>query len=357
MKTFWLTCATAVATAAALAGCAETGTGDDSTGSLAAAVTATGADGATYRLPAGTYVQVWNDTFNDYFLMDGDDPVVSIELPVGDYNVSLVNGGGYTFQWPLERTNVDATTETVESTLLTPQPISVSIFEDATTTLVFQFLVVDGGTVTFAHGVLDISIDVDVTESVMGRAMFSGTYVKNYELYSATAPADLSTHVPAMGSNVFHQITVNVAGDWEQTSSYSACSSATLYGGVVSLSIYDLTREAWLSGATARVCIYGAPYDPTVWVSSSRTGAALTPAFQSYGALDFYFDQSMTGVLPDQIFDGTTLDLGAMTGTFDVAANLRSDIWASGDGGASWDNWYTDSNDGATITFQFLPTL
>jgi len=187
--------------------------------------------------------------------------------------------------------------------------------------------------------------------------MFSGTYVKNYEAYGATAPADLSTHVPAMGSNVFHQIIVNVTGDWEQTSSYSACSSATLNSGVVSLSIYDLTREAWLSNATARVCIYGAPYDPTVWVSTTRVGPAITPAFQAYGDLDFIFDQAMTGVLPDPIFDGETLDLGAITGTFDVAANLRSDIWASSTDGASWDSWYTDSDDGATITFQFLPTL
>lgn len=357
MTTRLVRCATAVAAAAALAGCAETEPDEDSVGSLAAAVTATGADGATYRLPAGTYVQVWNETFYEYFPMDGDEAVLSIELPIGDYYVSLGHPNGYTVEWPLDRENVDATTETVTSTLLTPQPVSVSIFEEATTTLAFQFLVVNGGTVTFAHGVLDLSIDVDVQESVVGRAMFSGTYVKGSEFFGPTAPADLGTHVPALGSNVFHQIVVSVVGDWHQTSTSSVCSTAILQSGIVSVSIYDLTREAWLPDATAMLCVNGGPYAPFLWLSSSRSGAAITPAFQAYGDYTFYFQQSMSAALPDPVFDGDTLDVGALTGTFELPANLRSDIYAIPGGGSSFESWYYDSNDGATVTFQFLPTL
>lgn len=361
MKTRLVRCATAIAAAAAIAGCAETAQDEaDSFGSLATAVTATGTDGATYRLPAGTYVQAYNDIFYDYWSMDGDNSILSVEVPVGNYYVALGHANGYTVEWPLERENPDATTETVNATLLTAQPVSVVVTENATTSLVFQFLVVDGGTVTFAHGIIDISVDVTVDESTIGRAMFSGTYVKSYESFGTTAPPDLNTHVPAMGANVFHQIIVNVVGDWHQTSTTTACSTATLNSGVVSASIYDVTREAWLAGAgttpTATLCVY-AGANPYLYVTSSRSGAALTPAFQGYGDYQFYFQQSMSTNLPDEVFDGDTLDLGAMTGTFELPAYLSSNIYAFPTGGTVWENWYNDGNSGADITFQFTPTL
>ena len=357
MTTRLVRCATAVAAAAMLAGCAETGADEDSYGSLAAAVTATGEDGATYRLPAGTWVQVWNGTFYDSWLMDGDATVVSVEVPVGDYYVSLAHADGYTVEWPLDRTNPDATTETVNSTLLTPQPVSVTVTEGAVSTLVFQFQVVNGGTVTFAHGVIDISIDVDVTESTVGRAMFSGNYVKSYESVGPTAPPELAALLPATGDTVFHQIRVNVLGDWVQTSSNSACSSVQLVSGIVSLSLFDVTREAWYPDASAQLCVYGNVYAPFIYISSSRSGAALTPNFQALGDYQFYFQQAMSTTLPDAVFDGETLDLGALTGTFDLAANLTTSIFAMPTGGSAWENWYNDGNDGSSVTFEFVPTL
>jgi hypothetical protein len=292
--------------------------------------------------------------------MDGDNSILSVEVPVGSYFVALGHGNGYTIEWPLERENPDATTETVNATLLTGQPVSVVVNENATTSLVFQFLVVDGGTVTFAHGIIDISVDVTVEESTIGRAMFSGTYVKDFEFIGPAAPPDLNTHVPAMGANVFHQMIVNVVGDWHQTSTTSACSTATLSSGVVSASIYDVTREAWLAGGgstpNATLCVYAGP-NPYLYVSSNRSGAALTPAFQAYGDYQFYFQQQMATYLPDQVFDGDTLDLGALTGTFELPAYLGSGISAFPAGGTTWDTWYYDNGSGSTVTFQFTPTL
>ena len=193
MMTRLVRCATALAAAAALAGCAETEPGEsDSFGSLAAAVTATGTDGATYRLPAGTYVQVWNDTFYDYWSMDGDMNILSVEVPVGDYYVALGHSNGYTIDWPLDRENPDATTETVNGTLITPQPVSVTVTEGNTSSLVFQFQVVNGGTVTFAHGLIDFSIDVNEAESTVGRMTFSGTYTKDAETFGPTSPPSSS---------------------------------------------------------------------------------------------------------------------------------------------------------------------
>ena len=351
--------AMALAAAAALAGCAETEPDEsDSYGSLAAAVTATGSDGATYRLPAGTYVQVWNDTFYDYWSMDGDNSILEVEVPVGDYYVSLTHANGYTVQWPLDRTNVDATTETVDSTLLTPQPVSVTVTEGMTSSLVFQFQVVDAGTVTFAHGLIDFSIDVDVAESTVGRTIFTGTYTKTSENFGPTSPPELVPMVHPLGASIFHSITVNVLGDWVQTSSNSVCSTASLVGGTVSASYVELAREAWTGGASAQMCIYGGIYAPFVYVTSQRGGPAITATFSTLtGVDDFYFSQTMTTVLPDTVFDGDTLDLAAMTGTFSVSGTVYSSIWAFPTGGSGYENWYNDNNTSTSQSFQFFPTL
>lgn len=357
MTTWIVRCATALAVAAALAGCAETAPDDDTFGSLATAVTATGTDGATYRLPAGTYVQVWNDTFFDYWSMDGDMNILTVEVPVGDYYVALGHSNGYTVEWPLDRTNVDATTETVDATLLTPQPVSVTVTEGATSSLVFQFQVVDGGTVTFAHGLIDFSIDVSVDTSTIGRNTFSATYTKDGENFGPTAPPELGDLVPAVGDPVFHQISVNVVGDWVQTSSNSACSTATLIGGTVSASYVEFAREAWTGGATARFCVYGGIYAPYVYLTSQRVGPAVTATFAALPADELYVFQTMSTVLPDPVFDGTTLDLGAMTGTFTVTGSLYSSLYGLPSGGTSYEYWYDDYHSSSSVTFQYVPTL
>ncbi|HEU5057202.1 MAG TPA: hypothetical protein VFU21_11780 [Kofleriaceae bacterium] len=347
---------TAVAAAAALAGCAETSPDEDSYGSLATAITATGTDGATYRMPAGTYVQAWSGTFSDWWSMDGDFQILTIEVPVGDYQVALGHASGYTVEWPLERTNPDATTETVNATLVTVQPVAVTVNEGATSSLVFQFQVVDGGTVTFAHGLIDISIDVDVTTSTVGRATYSATYNKDSEDLGPTAPPELGDMVPAVGSAVFHQISVNVVGDWVQNTSNSACSTATLIGGTVSASYVEITREAWLGG-TARLCVYGGIYAPYVFVESWRAGPAITATFQALPADELYVYQTMSTILPDPIFDGTNLDLGAMTGTFTLSGSMYTYLYGLPPGGSSFEYWYGDFNSSAAQTFTFVPTL
>ena len=358
MKTRIVQIATAVAAAAALAGCAETASDDeDRYGSLATAVTATGSDGATYRMPAGTFVQVYSSTFSDFWSMDGDFQILTVEVPVGDYDVNLSHSAGYTVEWPLERTNPDATTETVTATLVTVQPVEVTVNEGATSSLVFQFQVVDGGTVTFAHGVIDISIDVDVDESTVGRTTYSATYTKDGENFGPTAPPELGDMVHGVGDAVFHQISVNVVGDWVQNSSNSACSTATLIGGTVSLSYIELTREAWLGGATAQLCVYGGIYAPYVFLQTSRTGPAITPTFQALPADEISVFQSMYTVLPDTIFDGTTLDLGAMTGTFTLSGVMYSYLYGWPSGGTGFEYWYDDFNSSAAQTFTFVPTL
>ena len=358
MKTRFVRYATALAAAAALAGCSETEPSEsDSFGSLAAAG------------ESGTWVQVWNDTFYDAWSMDGDMNILSVEVPVGDYYVSLGHSNGYTVEWPLDRTNPDATTETVDGTLLTPQPVSVTVTEGMTSSLAFQFQVVDGGTVTFAHGLIDFSIDVNVAESTVGRGTWTGTYTKDAENFGPTAPAELTGMVHPLGASIFHQIRMNpantgqndrpnVVGDWHQTSSNSVCSTATLLGGTVTSSYVEFAREAWTGGASAQLCIYGGIYAPYIYVTSSRSGPAVTATFSMLTGVDsFYFSQTIATVLPDTVFDGDTLDLGAMTGTFSVSGNVYSSMWAQPTGSTSYEAWYSDNNTSTSMSFDFTPTL
>ena len=65
----------------------------------------------------------------------------------------------------------------------------------------------------------------------------------------------------------------------------------------------------------------------------------------------------MATVLPDTVFDGETLDLGAMTGTFTLTGSVASQIWAFPTGGTSYENWYVNDNTSSSMTFQFAPTL
>src|SRR5688572_2009899 len=71
--------------------CIETPEEGDGYGSIGAAVTATGSDGATYRLMPGAYLQVvgQGNGFGDNFGLDGDAATISIDVPVGDYAVYL----------------------------------------------------------------------------------------------------------------------------------------------------------------------------------------------------------------------------------------------------------------------------
>jgi hypothetical protein len=355
MRARFLNIVAVIGATAALGACSET-SGEDTYGTIEAAITAPGGNGSTYRLPDGTVASVFSATYGDSFSLDGDAQVVAFDVPVGDYDVYLQNYNGYTVEWPLQRTNADMTVETVNATLLTPTPVAVTVLEDQVSNLVFQFQVVDGGTITFAQGTIQISVAVDETESVAGRLDIGGDYQKNYENFGETAPAALADRVPAVGDAIFQDVYLNVVGDWVQSSSNTVCSSASFIGGVVSGNIYDLTLEAWTDDATARVCLYGNGASPYIYIDSFRSGPPLSSTFLDLGT-DFYIQQFVGDWLPNPVFDGETLDLSGLTGTLTLPnAGLSTVVWAlNGDG--NYDYWYQDSYGATSVTLRFRPQI
>jgi hypothetical protein len=261
---------TALAAAAALAGCAETEPGEsDSFGSLAAAVTATGTDGATYRLPAGTYVQVWNDTFYDYWSMDGDMNILSVEVPVGDYYVALGHPTDTRSTGPLDRENPDATTETVNGTP-SPQPVSVTVTA-ATLLAGLPFQVVDGGTVTRARA---HRLPIDVNEAEHGRPHDLPAPTKRTPRPRPDSPPSWSPW-STRSAPVSSTRSWSAVGDWADLEQLGLLHRHA-HGGTVSASYVELAHEGLTGGATARVCVYGGIYALYIFVTSTRTGPAVT---------------------------------------------------------------------------------
>ncbi|WP_437779196.1 hypothetical protein [Sorangium sp. So ce1097] len=81
-----------------------------------------------------------------------DETVLSAALPTGDYQGFLEPG------WVLERYEGD-TFVPVQAALISPNPAGFTIFDGATTELVYRFQT-DGTIITIGNGQLDISIEV-----------------------------------------------------------------------------------------------------------------------------------------------------------------------------------------------------
>ncbi|WP_437876201.1 hypothetical protein [Sorangium sp. So ce513] len=81
-----------------------------------------------------------------------DETVLSAALPTGDYRGFLEPG------WVLERYEGD-TFVPVQAALISPNPAGFTIFDGATTELVYRFQT-DGTIITIGNGQLDISIEV-----------------------------------------------------------------------------------------------------------------------------------------------------------------------------------------------------
>jgi len=355
MRARFLNIVAVAGAAAALGACSETS--EDTFGTIEAAITAPGGNGSTYRLPDDTYAYVSSSTYADIFSLDGDAQVIAFDVPVGDYSVYLQNNNGYTIDWPLERTNADMSVETVNATLVTPQPVAVTVLEDQVSSLVFQFQVVDGGTVTFAQGTIQISVAVDETESTAGRLDIGGDYQKNYDQFGDAAPAVLADRVPAVGDAIFQDLYINVVGDWVQTSGDSVCSTASLIGGTVSSNIYDLTVEAWTGETNMRLCLYGNEWPAYMYLDSYRFGATSTGTFSDL-APELYFSQTIGAYLPNPVWDGETLDLGGFAGTHVLSvANLQSTVYGLSADGTQYVHWYSDGYDNTNVTLRFRPQI
>jgi hypothetical protein len=308
---------------------------DESFGSVGAALTATDDSGATYRLPAGSRLDLGSSTYFDSFSLDGDAAVVHIDLPVGDYQAWLSHDFGYTSAWPLQRTAPDGTVQTVTGYLITPMPQALTIFEGTTTSLVLAFEVPEFGAVTFAEGTLDVSVDIEQTTA--GGVEVQAGAVMNADIVQAGAgaPPELATRLPALGDAVELSLGATITGPWNKASSTSACAPGMLATlGAVDPGVIDLVLEA--NGAV-QVCVFDSE-PPQLRILATRIGAPSTPTFDDLPGDQMTFLASMIVELPGPVFDGETLDLDPAAGTH--TAFVSSALEVGSIQGGEWQSWY-----------------
>ncbi|AKF05669.1 hypothetical protein [Sandaracinus amylolyticus] len=140
---------TALVLASALAACAP----DQPATGLALHLTATDAEGATYRLRDATFAIAGPETTSASTETDPDAATISLELAAGTYAVTLADG------WRLERVVAGEATD-VTATLVSPNPVSATVVAAASTQVRFRFAV-RGDVVETGPGQLDIGIEVE----------------------------------------------------------------------------------------------------------------------------------------------------------------------------------------------------
>jgi hypothetical protein len=165
-KQIWTTLAGAAALA--LGGCElqPAATSDPGTGQIELALTAM-AGSATYALANATFgitrIQpppapgdIGGLRLHPSDPTAGD--LIVPNLSAGRYTVALLDG------WQLERVDAPTTLVPVEATLLSANPITVSVFSGQTATVSFHFETT-GVPLTFGPGALDIGVDVGACDA------------------------------------------------------------------------------------------------------------------------------------------------------------------------------------------------
>src|SRR5262245_55855798 len=90
--------------AISMAACATT---EDRVGTVDMALTTVGTDGATYRLPVGTFLLLSSGTYIASYDLGADAASLRADIPIGAFSATLMPDLGTT--WPLRRERTDGT--------------------------------------------------------------------------------------------------------------------------------------------------------------------------------------------------------------------------------------------------------
>src|SRR5688572_4483838 len=138
-------------TALGLAACAT----EETTGQVELSLTGTSASGTIYRLRDAELTIT--GAGSNLVRRTEDDPtriVINQRLDIGNYDLRVAAG------WRLERIRPDGFADTVEATLISPDPLPFTITAETFTPVILRFRT-DGEVVPLAQGDAGISIDVE----------------------------------------------------------------------------------------------------------------------------------------------------------------------------------------------------
>jgi hypothetical protein len=342
------------------------------TGTVDMPLTSVGSDGATYRLPDGTRLTLAADPSPFYDVgLDGDSATVTFSAAEGSYQADLYNlDHEYTTQWPLLRTAPDGTVSTVDAHLVTALPVATTVVADQATSLRFQFSIPSGGTVTFGHGTVSVTVGVDEVPASGYTVSAQGTgNVAGIPAITGPHAAELAAALPGEGATGLSiSLTATVTGPWQETGGtidadgmlLTACApiALTAHAGSGHTGFADLIAEAghgdspgFLFGPLS-LCVNDFGTSTEVRVRMSRLGPAETPTFSAITGSDpVLFWNVLRVTFPTRIYnsDAGTLDLDALTGTRDLPMRLVTRVGTD----TSAPLWYQGSVTGQ-VTFSFV---
>ena len=355
--------------ALSLAACA---TDADKTGEVSTPVETVGGDGATYHLPQSTRLSLGSiGSIANYDVgLDGDSSVVSVRVAEGSYQAGIYNTDhDYTTDWPLVRTAPDGTTSTVIATLITPQPVAMNVVADQTTSLMFQFSIASGGTITFGHGTVAIAIGVGLQPATSFTASMhgSGDVLGTPNVTGPYANA-LTQALPSAGATgLAISVDVRLTGSWQEAGgsidsdgiSLAVCAPIALMASSASgnTGFADVIAETGHGNAPdflfgpASLCITDFGDVEEVRIRISREGVAETGTFTTMlGTQPALFWNVLRGTLPTRVYDSQNgiLNLDALAGIAALPMRLVTRVGADPS-----DLWFGETVTG-TMTFSFV---
>jgi len=274
------------------------------TGSISAAISTVGPDGATYSFPTSTYLIVTAPTWTHWFPIDGSGTTFFQNLPPGDYTLQLNFPSG---EPSLVRTDGTITSE-VAAVWTDAQPVAVHIDAGVTTPVVLHFDVAGLGDITFVDGTLQVEIQVDdaaIDEQASQVQELGSVQVNGQYDLDPGAPYALELATVA-GSWYYQGLTLQALGPWqEQGTSAYACMPVQVVGITTGGDDGVGRRMRQLDGAQGTVCISDAGATDYFIITVTQSGAM--PADQWYlSGPDYTRTFYVYGGIGD-VYDGVTL--------------------------------------------------
>ena len=295
----------------------------ENAGTIRAALSATGPDGATYSIGSNmqlllTPVGADASAASQLFFTDGV-ATQTFSVPPGSYT-GVLEGG--TPKFTLSRTAAGMTSSAT-ATLLDPQPYAINVVAGQTTALTFHFALAGVGNVTFSTGSLATGIAVAGADaSPPGSGSVHGSlFIQGVQQFDPTHPGNAGiTNLVSSGSPVNFSFN---AGAFTITGPFAAgvdsvCAPITASQLAVTnvvpaaSNVGALFAEASGPMAAGIICFYDANFQipNAVVIQWSRNGAAQTSAVQtamgSSGEMVGNFNSLVIAQPASPIYNGTT---------------------------------------------------
>jgi hypothetical protein len=337
-----------------------------STGTIRAALSTVGPDGAKYVLPSGAFLLLSKDAWASSYYMPLDHippsgpATQSFDVPAASYQATL-NGAVDGSAWQLVRIDGTGGMTTVAASLVDAMPYQFVIAPGGSYSLTFHFVLPTVGDVTFSSGTLDVGLQIDAGPTPGSGAHWVENAAVDTQIFNGFPSLQALMQAPD-GTPV--QVTIDMVriGDWWM---YPDTACATVHGTITTTTAHAglAANLMELSGGIGALCVHSstdpnAPND--IMVSLSRQGAPQTDALAAAIASDaspgplMGYDLQVDGWTSVSIFSGGVLSLSKLAAglSFDQFAitlsvsDIRSGAYV-----------YTHASPGASGTGTFGATI